>query len=237
MRKVVTASAVMLMSSFVASATDYGRFETFLGYTYVRFQTGNNNFVGEPFDLNVPDFSAHGGSAQFAYNWNRWLGVVFDGGAVTSTGDIGDFGNRILFPTLSPRGGGFNATLANYLLGPRVSFHRGSRFVPYVQVLLGGATSWQSLPVPEVALVVPSIVGGGVIIPNGANIRFNRESSGFAMTAGGGLDIKINKHVYFRPIQAEYFLTQLSPIGAFGTTNRNNFRYSIGVNFSYGEPK
>ena len=84
---------------------------------------------------------------------------------------------------------------------------------------------------------MPSIVGGGVIIPNGANIRFNRESSGFAMTAGGGLDIKINKHVYFRPIQAEYFLTRLSPIGAFGTTNRNNFRYSVGVNFSYGEPK
>jgi len=235
MRKVVTASAVMLMSSFVASATDYGKFETFLGYTYTRFETGN--FVPAPFDLNVPSYNAHGGSAQFAYNWNRWLGVVFDGGAVTSTGDIGDFGNRILFPTLSPRGGGFNATLANYLLGPRVSFHRGSRFVPYVQVLFGGATSWQSLPVPDVALVVPAIVGGGVIIPNGANIRFNRETSGFAMTAGGGLDIKINKHVYFRPIQAEYFLTQLSPIGAFGTTNRNNFRYSIGVNFSYGEPK
>jgi hypothetical protein len=57
------------------------------------------------------------------------------------------------------------------------------------------------------------------------------------MTAGGGLDIKINRHVLFRPIQAEYFLTRLSPIGAFGNTNRNNFRYSVGINFSYGEPK
>jgi len=235
MRKVVTASAVMLMSSFVASATDYGKFETFLGYTYTRFQT-NNLFVGEPFDLNVPNFNAHGGSAQFAYNFNRWFSAVVDAGAVTNTGSVGNFNNSILFPALS-RGGGFNGILANYLLGPRVSFKKGSRFVPYVQVLFGGATSWQSLPVPDVALVVPAIVGGGVIIPNGANIRFNRETSGFAMTAGGGLDIKINKHVYFRPIQAEYFLTQLSPIGAFGTTNRNNFRYSIGVNFSYGEPK
>jgi hypothetical protein len=206
-----------------------------LGYTYVRFQT-NNLFVGDPFDLNVPNFNAHGGSAQFGYNFNRWLSAVVDAGGVTSTGDIGDFGNRILFPALS-RGGGFNATLANYLLGPRVSFHRGSRFVPYVQTLFGGATVWQSLPVPDAAFVVTPIVGGGVILPNGANIQFHRETSGFAMTAGGGLDIKINKHVYFRPIQAEYFLTRLSPIGAFGVTNRNNFRYSMGINFSYGEPR
>ena len=236
MRKVVTASAVILMSSFAAFATDYGRFETFLGYTYVRFQT-NNLFVGNPFDLNVPNFNAHGGSAQFAYNFNRWFSAVADAGGVTSTGDIGDFGNRILFPTLSPRAGGFNATLANYLLGPRASFKKGSRFVPYVQALFGGATVWQSLPVPNAAIIVPPALGGGVIVPNGANIRFNRETSGFAMTAGGGLDIKINRHVLFRPIQAEYFLTRLSPIGAFGVTNRNNFRYSVGINFSYGEPR
>jgi len=200
MRRVVTASAVILVSSFAAFAADYGQFETFLGYTYVRFQT-NNLFVGEPFDLNVPDFNAHGGSAQFAYNFNRWFSIVADAGAVTSTGGIGDFGSSILFPALS-RGGGFNATLANYLLGPRASFKKGSRFVPYVQALFGGATVWESLPVPDVAIIAPAIAGGGVIIPNGANIRFNRATSGFAMTAGGGLDIKMNKHVYLRPVQA-----------------------------------
>ena len=236
MRRVVTASAVILVSSFAAFAEDYARFETFLGYTYTRFQT-SNQFVGEPFNLNVPNFNAHGGSAQFGYNFNRWFSVVADAGAVTSTGDIGDFGNRILLPALSPRGGGFNGILANYLLGPRVSFKKGSRFVPYVQALFGGATLWESLPVPDVAIIAPAIVGGGVIIPNGANIQFNRTTSGFAMTAGGGLDIKLSRHVAFRPIQAEYFLTRLSPIGAFGVSNRNNFRYSAGINFSYGEPR
>jgi hypothetical protein len=182
MKRLVAASAAILAFSFVASATDYGRFETFLGYTYVRFQT-NNLFVGEPFDLNIPNFNAHGGSAQFAYNWNRWFSIVADAGAVTSTGGIGDFGNPILFPALS-RGGGFNATLANYLLGPRVSFKKGSRFVPYVQALFGGATSWQSLPVPDAAIVVPPIAGGGVIVPNGANIRFNRETAPIFVSTG-----------------------------------------------------
>src|SRR5215469_13499101 len=111
MRRVVTASAVILVSSFAAFAADYGQFETFLGYTYVRFQT-SNQFVGEPFNLNVPNFNAHGGSAQFAYNFNRWFSIVADAGAVTSTGGIGDFGNSIRLPALS-RGGGCNGILAN----------------------------------------------------------------------------------------------------------------------------
>jgi hypothetical protein len=228
MKRIVTASAAILVFSFAAFATDYGKMETFVGYTYTWFNT-SNNFVGAPFDANVPNFSANGGSAQFAYNFNRWLSAVADAGAVHG-GGIGDFGNTF-FPSTFSRGG-LNGTLANYLLGPRVSFKRGSRFVPYVQTLFGGATLWENLPVPDLA-----ILGGGVIVPNGATLDYSRVTSGFAMTAGGGLDIKINKHVYLRPVQAEYFLTRLSPVGAFGVTTRNNFRYSAGINFSYGEPK
>jgi hypothetical protein len=228
MKRIVTASAAILVFSFAAFATDYGKMETFVGYTYTWFNT-SNNFVGAPFDANVPNFSANGGSAQFAYNFNRWLSAVVDAGAVHG-GGIGNFGNTF-FPSTFSRGG-LNGTLANYLLGPRVSFKRGSRFVPYVQTLFGGATLWENLPVPDLA-----ILGGGVIVPNGATLDYSRVTSGFAMTAGGGLDIKINKHVYLRPVQAEYFLTRLSPVGAFGVTTRNNFRYSAGINFSYGEPK
>jgi hypothetical protein len=232
MKRVLTASAVILVSSFAASATDYGKWETFLGYTYTRFETGN--FVPAPFDVDVPSFNAHGGSAQMVYNWNRWFGVVFDAGAVHGSG-IGDFGNTF-FPSTFSRGG-LDMTVANYLLGPRVSFKRGSRFVPYVQALFGGATAWQSLPVPDAAFIVTPILGGGVIVPSGSSLNFSRTTSGFAMTAGGGLDIKINRHVYLRPIQAEYFLTRLKPIGDLNLINRNNFRYSAGVNFSFGEPK
>jgi hypothetical protein len=232
MKKVVMAAAAMFLFSFAASAwpNDYDKYETFLGYTYTWFATGN--FVPAPFDVNVPSFSANGGSAQFAYNFNRWFGLVLDGGAVYGSG-AGVFGNPAIFPSTFSRGG-FNGTLANYLLGPRVSFKRGSRFVPYIQTLFGGATAWESLPVPDIAFVTPINVSGGVLIPNGAQLRYTRVTSGFAMTAGGGIDIKLNKHVYLRPIQAEYFLTRLSPIGAFGVTNRSNFRYSAGINFSYG---
>jgi hypothetical protein len=57
------------------------------------------------------------------------------------------------------------------------------------------------------------------------------------MTAGGGLDIKISKHVSVRPIQLEYFMTRLwNPITDIKNT-QNNLRYSAGVNFTYGEER
>jgi len=230
MKKCVMTGTAMLIFSFAAYATDYGKYETFLGYTYTRFETGN--FIPAPFNENLPSFNAHGGSAQFVYNFNRWFGLVLDAGAVHGTG-VGNFGNNILFPSTFSRGGA-DMTLANYLLGPRVRWGSHGRFQPYIQTLFGGATAWQSLPVPDVAIVTPL---GGVIVPNGSHLQFARTTSGFAMTAGGGIDFRLSKNVYLRPIQAEYYLTRLRPIAQLDTVNRNNFRYSAGINFEFGHPK
>lgn len=53
----------------------------------------------------------------------------------------------------------------------------------------------------------------------------------FAMTAGGGIDFKVSKHVSVRPVQADYFLTKIPD----GLNNRqNNFRFSAGVVFRFG---
>jgi hypothetical protein len=54
------------------------------------------------------------------------------------------------------------------------------------------------------------------------------------MLAGGGLDIKIGKHIAFRPVEADYFLTRFPTILTQDDTNRNHFRYSAGVNFLFG---
>jgi outer membrane protein OmpA-like peptidoglycan-associated protein len=54
------------------------------------------------------------------------------------------------------------------------------------------------------------------------------------MTAGGGLDIKMSKHVSFRPIQVEYFLTRLENLRTFNDNSQNNLRYSAGLNFTFG---
>jgi len=54
----------------------------------------------------------------------------------------------------------------------------------------------------------------------------------FALTAGGGVDFQISEHLAIRPVQAEYLLTKFMD----GASNRqNNFRYSAGIIFRFGE--
>lgn len=108
--------------------------------------------------------------------------------------------------------GGYWATNATrqgaaipYLFGPRVNFRRG-KITPFVQVLLGG--------------VVTS-----------SGIQQIGWQSHYAMTAGGGLDVKISKHFSIRPVQAEYFMTKIPD----GINNRqNNFRFGAGIVLRFG---
>jgi opacity protein-like surface antigen len=179
--------------------------DTFLGYTFTRFSSSST----------LPSYNANGGSAQWAYNFDKRFSGVIDAGAVTSCCIGGDRTFGLV---------DVNRTVVNILVGPRVSLRSG-RWKPYIQALFGGAYANASAPAV-----------GVVPLPN----SFPRDittSWGFAMTAGGGLDIKVSKHVYFRPIQAEYFLNQLQSFQGFGKETGNNFRYSAGINFTYGRPR
>src|SRR6516165_9285697 len=87
MKKTSTVIVASLSFVFAAGATELPRYETFVGYQFTRFNTnlpstgplGLVNFGG------LSNFDAHGGSAQFIYNFNHWLGLAFDAGAVTNT--------------------------------------------------------------------------------------------------------------------------------------------------------
>ena len=184
--------------------------EAFLGYNYVRFNP-NSDFV--------PSFNANGGGGQFVYNFNRYIGGVFDMGAVTN----GSLNNS-----------NSDTTVWNFVAGPRFSWHNHSRFTPFVQALFGGAystTSAQVTVLPGAGAILP-----GIILPPNTPItaRIGASNTGFAMFAGGGLDIKVSKHIAVRPIGADYYLTRIPSILTGNTTNRNNFRYSAGVNFLFG---
>jgi hypothetical protein len=92
-----------------------------------------------------------------------------------------------------------------YLFGPRVSVRRGV-VTPFAQVLVGG-------------------------VATSSGIEQIGWQSHFAMTAGGGIDVRISKHFSIRPVQAEYFLTKIPD----GLNNRqNNFRFGAGIVFRFG---
>ncbi len=211
MKKTCTVVGGILLSALLAAAADVPRMEAFLGYTYVRTNTATD----------VPAFSANGGSGQFAYNFNKWLSAVADIGAVHN----GTIGNAIV-----------DNTTTNFLLGPRVSL-RFARLRPYFQVLWGGAYLAAStqvditpvLPSPQEILGPPGIIPGQPI-----TARLVASQTAFAMTAGGGLDIKINKHVSFRPIGLDYYLTRFQNLRTQGDNNQNDLRYTTGFNFTFG---
>jgi opacity protein-like surface antigen len=205
MKLIIVGVSLLLIFTIAALGEDETpRMETFLGYTFVRANSATH----------IPSFSANGGSGQFAYNFGSWIGVVADMGAVHN-GNI--------------HGISLDSTMANFLLGPRVSVRKWGRVRPYFQTLFGGVYGTTSTAVNDLVLLGD--------LPEGFNLRATRQQTAFAMTAGGGLDIKINKHVFFRPVQLEYFLTRLHDFRSGTDNNQNNLRYSAGFNFTFGEAR
>jgi hypothetical protein len=72
-----------------------------------------------------------------------------------------------------------------------------------------------------------------------SNGRIKNSQDAFAMAFGGGVDIKLNRRIAFRPIQLDYVMTRFQPlfISGLGDINRdrnqNNLRYSTGFSFRF----
>ncbi len=95
-----------------------------------------------------------------------------------------------------------NNTWLTYMVGPRLSLRsRSKKVIPALEYLAGGAT----------------VFANGVDPLTFANISGN--TTGFAMAAGGTLDIRLNHRVAIRPIQIDYLLTRVN-----NHYNQNNIR-------------
>jgi Outer membrane protein beta-barrel domain len=215
MKKSILIFGVVLLSAFTAAAQDIPKAETFFGYSYVRFN---------PSTSVIPSSNYNGGNAQAGYNFNKWLSAVVDLGAVHKS-EIGVA--RV------------DSTLFNFVAGPRASMHY-SRFKPYIQALFGGVYSTASTPVLGLvpAAILPALPGlpSNPVTPGTViGARISASETQFAMLAGGGVDVKINKHVNFRPFEVSYYLTKLRNFRLPGdSVTQNNFRYSGGVSFTFG---
>jgi opacity protein-like surface antigen len=214
MKTIASVFVIVLASALVAAADDATRFETYAGYTYLRVNSATN----------VPAFSANGGDGQFVINANNYLGFVMDLGA-THNGNIGDTH--------------IDSTISNYLFGPRVSLRR-SRVIPFAHFLMGGAHASNSIRVS--AIPVPPSPGQPIYIPGQGTIPANTpvtlrsvaSQTAFSFAFGGGLDLKINKHMAFRPVQLEWMLTRFQNYRTADDNNQHDLRYSAGVNFTFG---
>jgi outer membrane protein OmpA-like peptidoglycan-associated protein len=214
MNKCILIIGATALSVWTAAAEEVPKVGVYLGYEYVRFNSQT---------ADMPAFNGHGGGGQFLYNINHWLSGVFDAGAVTNSA-YGDFRT--------------NSTFINFVAGPRVSF-RKKHVTPYFQVLFGGVYGTSSIPLngfvdpsSPILNVLPTVLPDQPV-----SARFTRSQTGFAMTAGGGIEVKISRHLVFRPLAVDYYMTKLRNLQAFGDNQQDNLRASAGFMFLVGGEK
>jgi opacity protein-like surface antigen len=184
--------------------TNTPKVELFVGYSYLRATPT----LAEGNRLEW----LNGGSTSVAYNFSHYLGVV---------GDFGGFNDTRLY--LHGTGGSSSSTVDSsgtaytYLFGPRLSFRGHGRITPFAQALFGG------IHASDVTL--SKCTGSCMLLP---------AETSFAMTAGGGLDIKVRHHLAIRIIQAEYLMTSFNDLSTGKSATQNDVRLSSGVVFRFG---
>jgi len=154
----------------------------------------------------------NGGSASVAFNVNRYLGLVADFGAYTNS--------KMRFTgayTSTVDVDNSNVAALSYLFGPRLSLRKYDRITPFAQVLFGGVHANQ--------VTLKDCTFSCTLLPS---------QDTFAMTAGGGLDLRVHHHLAIRIIQAEYLMTRFSSYTTGSSGTQNDIRLSSGIVFRFG---
>lgn len=182
--------------------------ELFLGYS--RFGVGFNSTTGTPGNRMV---NLNGGTAAAAYNFTPHFAVVADfSGYGDSMLRLAGTGGNL------PRDVNSSGTVFTYLAGPRLTFLRLNRLSAFAQVLAGGIHASQ--------VTVDGCVGSTcVALPT---------QNALAVTAGGGLDIRLTRLLALRPIQAEYMMTRFSSVTTSASSTQNDLRLSSGLVLRFG---
>lgn len=214
--------ALSLIFTASSLAQDVPKAEVYLGYSYMRTATATQ----------VNAFNNNGGLSSFQYNFNKDLAVVGELGGYQA-GDVSIHG---------PSFGTLDSTFFSYQFGPRVSINKAGRVTPFVHYLVGGVHESRSFNVPT-ALIPP-----GTQFPPDLKVemgnqftKFRSTQNAFAMTIGGGFDVKLSQLIAIRPAQVDYMPSHFSPFnvpGVPGSVNntrwQHNLRYSAGITFRFG---
>jgi opacity protein-like surface antigen len=210
MRRLFVLAGLLLFTAVAAVAQDYPRVETSPAFMYMRLSPSfSNSFVVNGHTINgANSFNCAGGGGTLAYNFSSLVGIAADLGGCKVFGNTLGFGNSV------------DGTAFTYLFGPRFTYRSGSRFEPFFDINFGGMRL--ALSCQNSAINCLSTFGGGTFSKNA-----------FAMTVGGGFQVKLSHKFSLRLIQAEYLYTRFGNNCALAICNQNNsqnnFRLKSGV--------
>jgi hypothetical protein len=138
------------------------------------------------------------------YQYTRMSGENFNGWTGAVTGNVNNwlgFTGDISGAYKSELGASLHTY--NFLVGPTLSYNQTEKVKPFVHALFG------------VSHATAGFAG------------LSASNNGFATALGGGIDVRVNKSVSVRMVQADYFMTRFS-----GAT-QNNARISMGLVFKF----
>jgi opacity protein-like surface antigen len=204
MKKIVLGVLCVCLCTGAALAQDVPVFETYLGYSFTRVNSG----------INVPAFTANGGLGEVAVNFNHWLAGVGSFNAVHN----GNIHNLHV-----------DQTLFGYMFGPRVNVRFG-RITPFGETLFGSTHDTRSFRVPNTTVTVGNTtlaqrfvnsatafsmeIGGGLDVNINHHLAFRPIKLDYYMTR-------------FQPI----FIEGLGNLNR--NRNQSNLLYSTGLNFRF----
>ena len=223
----VFAAAFLLAAGTAVADDEFPRVETAPAFTYVH----NSPVLG-----GSQSFNCYGFGGTLAVNFTSLFGLAADLGGCRVAGLDNTYGI----------GSKVHVGEGTYVFGPRFTFRRG-KVQPFLEVnfglehvrvkcnngnagnACGSITAVQPLPTDDAVIVVAN--------PNATSYGQNA----FALTAGGGLDIKFNKKFALRLVQAEYLYTRFGNDCQFAVCSNNNgqnsFRLKSGIVIGWGGPR
>jgi opacity protein-like surface antigen len=189
--------------------------DLFDGDVFVGYSLFRANAAQQP----IPAFNSNGGLGTLAWNINGHIGIE------------AEFAGH-------HNGGTLDTTQFSYLFGPRLSYGRTERFDPYIHVLFGGMHVTTSVDASSAVVPTPHT------LPVPSSGRYQASQDNFAYAAGGGIDIKVNHYILFRPVQIDYvhtqfqtptFLVNTQNLGPSTNKNQNNVRFAVGFVFNWND--
>jgi hypothetical protein len=231
MRRSLVVVIMVIAAAGMAAAQDVTEIEIFGGYSTLLFGSRDTtNLVNTAAAALPPTFTVlpnkffkNGGSVSAVINVTRNIGI--EGNAQYNV-------NNLMKGYGTGNGVIANARLRvsdfSCFLGPRIALRKSERITPFAHVLLGVNRFG----------IKPSFSVGGI------DRRFEMgiptiHDNALALMAGGGLDIKVNKTIAVRLIQADFIMANNTIATTPQTTDLNlkNVNLSMGVVFHLGGKK
>jgi len=155
-------------------------------------------------------FNCAGGGGTIAYNVTSLIGLAADMGGCHIFGNTLGLANTV------------SGNQFTFLFGPRFTFRSSSRLQPFFEANFGGDHL-------SISCENAAVCGNA-----------SRGFTAFALTAGGGFDVKLNQKLALRLIQAEYMYTRFGndcPLTVCQQNNsQNSFRMKSGLVIGWGLP-